>query len=104
MGEHLVKEETVRTHELHTYFRPRSASSPAVDSWILIRHSLEGPPTLLIFQMSPDHDAQPIGLDEVNKLVRADARRYLVIFTRETTGTRADDLPKEGVPGRLWGY
>ena len=84
MEEHLVDEETVRTHELHTYFRPRSTKSPAVDSWVLTQHNFEGPPTLLAFQVWSDtegHGAKTIGLGQVDKLIPADARRYLVIFT-----------------------
>jgi len=84
MEEHLVDEETVRTCELGTYFRSRSANTPVVDSWTLIRRDSEGPPTLLAFHVSSDaegHDIQPTSLAHVNKLVPVDAQRYLVIFT-----------------------
>ena len=84
MEEHLIEGGTVRTYGLHTYFRLRSAVPPAVDSWILTWPSLEGPPTLIAFQVSSsveNHDVKTISLDQVYMLGPVGARRCLVILT-----------------------
>ena len=81
----MVDGRAVRTpYELHTYFRLRSANSPAVDSQILIFSGFEGPLTFLTFQVSSGvqgHGTKTIGLDRVNKSGPVGARKYLVIFT-----------------------
>ena len=84
MEEHLVDGGTEHTDKLHAYYKPQSTYFSAVDSWVLVRHNPREPLTLLAIQIITDekeHDAKTSGLDRMDKLVPADTRRSLVVFT-----------------------
>jgi hypothetical protein len=78
-------DQTGAALEVNTYYRPRAANPPAIDSWVLSQPTPEKPPTLLTFQVALDvgkYDAKRSGLDKVNELrVPGGTRRCLVVFT-----------------------
>ena len=95
MEEGLIDEDTIR-NKPHTYFRPQNTNSPTVDSWTLTQDKPEGPPTLLAFLLSSvmeGCDAEVVDLDQVNKWVSEDVRRYLVIFTPKGVKPQVTVLP-----------
>ena len=86
LKELLVDHETLHTHELDVYYRPRSANFATVDSWILIRPSSKRPPIVLAFHMAlnaTERNGKQIDLGWLGGLVPRDARRYHIILTPE---------------------
>jgi len=85
LKEHIVTDEVGTRLEYNTYYRPRNADFPAIDSWVLIQPNLQEPPIFLAFQITTNvdsHDAKRKGLDKVDKLgIPGGAQRYLVVLT-----------------------
>ena len=85
--------------EVGTYYRPRNTHFPAIDSWLLFQPTLQGPPILLAFQITPDKDECDVdmnGLARVDNLVTADTKKYLIIVT--PTGVQPKIIMPEGYP------
>ena len=85
--------------EVGTYYRPRNTHFPTIDSWLLVQPTLQGPPILLAFQITPDEDECEVdmsSLARVGKLVTADTKKYLIIIT--PTGVQPKIIMQEGHP------
>jgi len=85
LEEFLVIDETDKGVKLNTYYRPRRANFPSIDSWVLIRPDTEKPHIFIMFQITVStdvHDLKQEGLDLMDQLViPGDALRWLVVVT-----------------------
>lgn len=94
LEECLVTKETPITDNLNTYYHPQGSNFPSIDSWVLVHNSQE-PLTLLVFQImvtKEDHNVNRVGLDRLDGLVPAHARKHLVVLTPKGT------MPQISVP------
>ena len=84
MDKYLVDKMTERTHDLSTYFQPRSTNFTSIDSWVVIRRTPDGRPFLFPFQMTINerhHELKKEGLDRLKELAPDGAQMCPVIVT-----------------------